>query len=147
MYFQIVCVAACALLPASSVAGTAAESAVTVIGPFSHMNSDAVLKAIGVENASAGVCREPEKPQSPGARVRIKPGVYALLARWATTEEHPAAPGFHFRLDDSSDVATERKVWQESLRRCKPELERIANYATRPAAVEKAKKLLAAIEK
>jgi outer membrane protein assembly factor BamB len=192
----------------------------TVIGPFSHMNSDAVLKAIGVENASAGVCREPEKPQAlgarlpvnvagetingswhescfyenhstarlkglvgkgaffstalnndrervvrvwaqqeppdiwingqpvpEGARVRLKPGVYALLARWATTEEHPAPPGFHFRLDDSSDVATERKAWQESLRRCKPELDRIANYATRPAAVEKAKKLLAAIEK
>jgi outer membrane protein assembly factor BamB len=190
----------------------------TVIGPFSHTNSDAVLKAIGVENASVGMCREPEKPQAPGARlpanvagetingswhescfyenhstarlkglagkgaffstalnndrervvrvwaqqeppdiwingqpipegtrVRLKPGSYALLARWATTEDQPASPGFHFRLDDSSDVAAERKAWRESLRRCKPELERIAKHGTRPAQVAKARNLLAAM--
>lgn len=85
------------------------------------------------------------QPIPEGTRVRLKPGNYTLLARWASTKESPAAPGFHFRLDDSSDVAAERKAWLDSLRRCKPELERIAKYGTHKTQVEKAKKLLAVL--
>lgn len=81
-----------------------------------------------------------------GIRVRLEPGNYPLLARVITTEEWPGPPGFHFRFDDSSDVAVERRIWQESLRRAKPELERIARYGTRPAYIRKAKALLAAMK-
>lgn len=81
-----------------------------------------------------------------GTRVRLKRGMYTLLARAYHTEEWPVAPGFYFRLDDSSDVAAERRAWQEMLRCSRPELERIATCASRPAHVAKAKKLLAALE-
>jgi hypothetical protein len=58
----------------------------------------------------------------------------------------PAAPGFHFRMDDSSDVAAERREWQERLRLAKPALERIVKHGTAAGHVEKARKLLAAME-
>jgi hypothetical protein len=87
------------------------------------------------------------QPVPEGARVRLKPGVYSLVARVHNTRAAPAAPGFHFRFDDSSDVAAERREWQESLCRAKPALERIAAHGTAPAQVEKAKKLLAAVER
>jgi hypothetical protein len=81
-----------------------------------------------------------------GTRVRLKPGTYILAARAYHSEEWPAGPGFYFRLDDSSDVAAERKAWLDMLRASRPELERIAAYARRPAHLAKAKKLLAALE-
>ena len=80
-----------------------------------------------------------------GTRVRLKPGTYTLVGRTDHTEEWPVAPGFYFRLDDSADVAAERNGWQRSLLQAKPVLERIAQYGTRPAQVEKAKKLLSAL--
>jgi hypothetical protein len=76
---------------------------------------------------------------------KLKPGVYTLLARVHSTEDMPAAPGFHFRLDDSSDVAAERREWQERLRLAKPVLERIVKHGTAAGYVEKARKLLAAM--
>ena len=81
-----------------------------------------------------------------GSRVRLKPGTYALVARAYNTEQWPVAPGFYFRLDDSSDVAAERKAWLQMLRDSRPELERIANRAHRPAHVAKARKLLEVLE-
>ena len=86
-------------------------------------------------------------PVREGTRVRLKPGIYTLLARVHSTEDMPSAPGFHFRLDDSSDVAAERREWQERLRLAKPVLDRIVKHGTSSGYVEKAKKLLAAIEK
>jgi hypothetical protein len=80
-----------------------------------------------------------------GTRVRLKPGTYVLVARAAHTDEWPVAPGFYFRLDDSSSVADERKAWLEMLRTSRPELERIASHATKPAHQAKAKKLLAVL--
>jgi hypothetical protein len=59
----------------------------------------------------------------------------------------PAAPGFHFRLDDSSDVAAERREWQERLRLAKPVLDRIVKHGTSSRYVEKARNLLNAIGK
>jgi hypothetical protein len=82
-----------------------------------------------------------------GTRVRLKPGTYTLLARAFNTEEWPAAQGFYFRLDDSSDVKAEHERWQGLLQASKPELERIARYGKRLAQVERAKKLLAEMEK
>lgn len=192
-------------------------------GPFPLAKSDAVLAKLGgPENASVGLCREPEKgPAAPGVRepveldgeqipakwsedtlfgvfwygnclnnqvgkgaffqaairndeervvrvwasheppdiwicglpvregtrVRLKPGVYPLLARVHSTEDMPAAPGFHFRLDDSSDVAAERREWQERLRLAKPVLDRIVKHGTSSRYVEKARNLLNAIGK
>jgi hypothetical protein len=80
-----------------------------------------------------------------GTRVRLKPGTYTLVARVHHTEEWPVAPGFYFRLDDSADVAAEKKAWLEMLRTSRPELERIATFSTKPAYVAKAKQLLAVI--
>ena len=81
-----------------------------------------------------------------GTRVRLKPGSYTLVARVFNTEAWPAAMGFYFRLDDSTDVVEERKAWQGMLRDSRAELERIAKYATRPNHVARARQLLAAIE-
>jgi len=81
-----------------------------------------------------------------GTRIRLGLGSYVLVARSSDTEEWPAAPGIHFRVDDSSDVVAERKAWQESVRASRPILERIAKYATRPAYASKAKALLSAID-
>lgn len=78
-----------------------------------------------------------------GTRVRLRPGVYTLVARVHHTEAWPVAPGFYFRLDDSSDVPAEQKAWREMLRASRPDLERIAAYAPKPAHVAKAKRLLA----
>ena len=78
-----------------------------------------------------------------GARVRLRPGTYSCLARVYNTKEWPAPPGFCFHFEDAADPAAEREAWQASLRGCRPELERIAKYATRPAHVARAKKLLA----
>jgi len=81
-----------------------------------------------------------------GTRVRLQPGTYALVARAYNTEQWPAAPGFYFRLDDSSDVAAERKAWLDTLRASRGDLERIARWAHLPAHVAKAKKLLEALQ-
>jgi hypothetical protein len=81
-----------------------------------------------------------------GTRLKLKPGIYHLLARAYHTEQWPAAKGFYFRLDDSSDVAAERKAWQAALRASKPELERISAHCTRPAQAKRARELLAAME-
>lgn len=78
-----------------------------------------------------------------GTRVRLKRGTYSLLARTYNTREWPAPKGFYFRFEESSDVEAERKAWHRELRASKPELERIARHGTRPAHVEKAKRLLA----
>jgi hypothetical protein len=80
-----------------------------------------------------------------GTRVRLKPGTYTLVARAYHTDEWPVAPGFHFRLDDSTDVAAERQAWLEMLRASRPDLERIGGFATKPAHVVKAKQLLAVL--
>ena len=77
-----------------------------------------------------------------GSRVRLRPGTYSCLARVYNTKKWPAPPGFCFHFEDASDPAAERKAWQESLRGCRAELDRIARYATNPAHVAKAKKLL-----
>jgi hypothetical protein len=81
-----------------------------------------------------------------GTRLRLKPGTYPVLARAYHTEEWPAAMGFYFRFDDSTDVRAERERWQSMLRTSRPELERIAKHATRKAHRERAGKLLAAVE-
>jgi hypothetical protein len=86
------------------------------------------------------------QPVAEGVRVRLKPGVYSLVALVHNTEAMPAALGFHFRFDDSSDVAAERQAWQESLRRAKPVLERIARHGTNAAWAGKARQILAALE-
>jgi hypothetical protein len=85
------------------------------------------------------------RPVKEGTRVRLKPGIYTLLARVHSMEDMPAAPGFHFRMDDSSDVAAERREWQERLRLAKPVLERIVKHGTAAGNVEKARQLLAAM--
>ena len=81
-----------------------------------------------------------------GSRVRLRPGTYSCLARVHNTKEWPAPPGFCFHFEDASDPAAELKAWQASLRACRPELERIAKHATRPAHVARAKKLLAELK-
>ncbi len=80
-----------------------------------------------------------------GSRVRLKPGTYPLVARAYHTDEWPVAPGFYFRLDDSTRVADERQAWLEMLRASRPELERISTYATKPAHIAKAKTILAVL--
>jgi outer membrane protein assembly factor BamB len=82
-----------------------------------------------------------------GTRLKLKPGIYHLLARAYHTEEWPAAQGFYFRFEDSSDVKAERERWQNLLKASRPELERILKYSKHNPYKERAAKLLAAIEK
>ena len=85
-------------------------------------------------------CKVPE-----GTRVRLRPGTYSCLARADNTEAWPAPKGFYFHFEDSSNVSAEREAWLASLRACRSELERIAQFGTRPAQADKAKQLLRAL--